>query len=129
MISLAVEPDNGETEYYSKRASELQSNVTIRNRSISGTLHHVDGYSLFDGDNAKHHLVLKLTADGGATIETKMTGGATVMKNYVTVSDGYCVYSVTDKDSQKVYVKASKNGKSIENVYDLTGLDLESGVG
>lgn len=125
MSSLSVEPDNGETEYYNKRASELQSDIVIWNRAISGTLHYVDGYSLFDGDTAKHHLVLKLTADGGVTIETKMTGGATVMKGYVTVSDGYCVYSVTDKDHQKIYIKASKDGKSIENIYDLSDLVLE----
>ena len=125
MISLIVEAGDDGTQYYEHTASELQSGISITGIEIKGTVNKVSGIVNFVGDNTDYHLVLKLTADGGVTIETKMTGGATVMKGYVTVDDGYCVYSVTDKDHQKIYVKASKDGKSIENVYDLSGLVLE----
>ncbi len=128
MISLSVEPGDGETLYYDKTGNELQSDIRIDGTSISGTLNSVDDYKTFSKDTSKHHLVLKLAAPDGGTIETKMTGGSTVMKNYVTVDDGYCVYSVTNKDAQKIYVKVTKSDKSVEKIYDLSGLTLGEAV-
>lgn len=125
MIGLSVKPGDGGTSYYGKRGDELQSNVGISDTKITGSLKYVDGYSTFDQDTSKHHLVLALTASDADKIETKMTGGSTVMKSYVTVDDGYCVYSVTDKDKQKIYVRATKGKGSVEKVYDLSGLTLE----
>lgn len=46
------------------------------------------------------------------------------MRDYVTVDDGFCVYSITDKDQQKIYVKATKNSGFTEKIYSLTGLTL-----
>lgn len=124
MISLSVEAGDGETSYYEHTANEYQSGIEITDTEIKGTLNKLDGVVLFKGDTANHHLVLKLAATGADKLETKMTGGSTVMKNYVTVSDGFCVYSITNKDQQKIYVKATKNGESVEKIYSLTGLTL-----
>ena len=125
MISLSVTPGDGETSYYDKTGNELQSDVTIDGKFIRGTLNYLDNYTTFLGDTAKHHLVLKLSSEDADKIETKMTGGQpSVMKDYVQVSDGFCVYSVTDEDGQKIHVKVTKGGKSAETIYDLTGLTL-----
>lgn len=128
MIGLSVEPGDRETQYYNKPASELQSGVEVHDTWITGTLKKTVGYSLFDGDNADHHLVLKLESSDAEKIETKMVGGATVMKDYVTVDDGFCVYSVTEKNKQKVFVKVTKGDKSTEYIYSLSGLTLADKV-
>lgn len=124
MISLSVTPGDGETPYYEKTGDDLQSDVWIDGTTIRGVLKYVDGYSPVPDDTAKHHLVLKLSADGAEKIETKMTGGPLIMTDYVTVDDGWCVYSVSNKDIQKIYVKATKDGETLEKVYDLIGLTL-----
>lgn len=124
MISLSVTPGDGETSYYEKTGNDLQSDVWVDGTTIRGVLNYVDDYSPVLGDTAKHHLVLKLSATGAEKIETKMTGGPLIMKDYVTVDDGWCVYSVTNKDIQKIYVKVTKNGETLEKVYDLIGLTL-----
>lgn len=124
MISLSVTPGDRETSYYTKTGSEIQSGVHIHDTSIFGTLNKLEDYKTFDQDTAQHHLVLKFSAKNADKLETKMTGGSLVMKDYVTVDDGFCVYSVTEPETQKVYVKATKNGNSVEEIYDLSGLVL-----
>lgn len=124
MISLSVDAGDGETQYYGHAANELQSGIVVSDNAIVGTLNKVPGIVNFKGDTSDYHLVLTLKADGADKLETKMTGGSLVMKDYVTVTDGFCMYSITNKDQQKIYVKATKNGKSVEKIYSLTGLTL-----
>lgn len=124
MISLSVEAGDGETSYYGHTANELQTGIVVTEDAIKGTLNNVPGVVNFEGDNADHHLVLKLRADSAEKLETKMTGGNLVMKDYVTVTDGFCMYSVTDKDQQKIHVKATKGELSTEKTYSLSQLVL-----
>ena len=124
MISLVVKAGDSGTDFYGKKGSELQSGITISGTKISGTLLKTTDYHTFGGDTANHHLVLSLASDNAEKIETKMTGGSLVMQDYVTVTDGYCVYSVTEKDTQKIYVKGTKGVDSDEKIYDLSGLTL-----
>lgn len=126
-MSLSVAAGDGETQYYTKPAKDLQSDIRIVGREILGNLKDTDDtYKVFDQDTAQHHLVLKLTSDNESTIETKMEGGSTVMKDYVTVDDGFCVYAITSKDDQKIHVKVTKGDTdSAEIIYDLSKLVLE----
>ena len=127
MISLSVEPGDGETQYYNKQGNELQEGVTIEGTKISGTLKKVTGYKLFGDDDEhteSHNLVLKLSSDDADKIETEMDG-STHMHGYVEVDDGFCVYRVDDKDTQKIRVKATKGNSNVVKEYDLSGLTLE----
>ena len=65
-------------------------------------------------------LALSLTANDGVTITTQLIGGTG--KKPVTVTDGFCVYRITNKDSQKVKVTFTK-GETVETkTYGLSGL-------
>ncbi len=84
------------------------------------------GYKLFGDDNdftESHNLVLKLSSTDAEKIETSMDG-STHMHGYVQVDDGWCVYRIEDKDTQKIRVKVTKGDKFVEKVYDLSGLIL-----
>ena len=122
-----VEAGDSERNYYDKPANELQEGIRISGNKISGTLKKVTGYKLFGDDNnmtESHNLVLKLSSDDAEKIETSMDG-STHMHGYVEVNDGYCVYRIENKDTQKIRVKVTKGDKFVEKVYDLSGLILE----
>ena len=73
-----------------------------------------------------HFLVLTFDPQEEETVETKIAGGPSVMRDYVDATiDKYCVYRIQDKYQQKIYVKTTKNMKSVEEIYDLSKLTLE----
>lgn len=123
MIRLSVEAVNGETRCYGKTASELQDNIVISEDVISGTLNEIAGYTAFEGSEQDgHFLALAFTFDEGTTLKTKIIGGK---HGEVDVTqDKYCVYRITDKDTQQIQLSAEKDGKSETKAYRLTGLSL-----
>lgn len=67
-------------------------------------------------------MVLNLSSEDGE-IQTKVTGeggGDT----FVTVDDGFCVYRLKS-NKQKIEIKVTKNGHSMTEVYDLSGLTFK----
>lgn len=128
MISATVEAGDSGTEYLNKPASELQENIRIINTNISGTLHKVDDFVDFNPDEPSeqsgHYLVLKMAPLEEATIKTKIIGGT---KPEVTVDDGFCVYRIKDKNSQKIQISTTKGESTATIVYDLSRLILEEG--
>ena len=91
---------------------------------VSGTLKYVTGYTQFSGTDAEqsgHYLALKVESSNGATLYVKGSDS----QYSALESDGIIVIRVTDKDSQKIEIKASKSGQDTEFVYDLSGLTLE----
>lgn len=105
---------------------ELQSDISIKGSKITGTLKHVTDYTDFTtdaGEQEGNFLALDLKAKEGVTIKTQVIGGD---HGEVTVTDGFCVYRIKSKDTQKIKVTFEK-GETIETTtYDLTGLDCQS---
>lgn len=113
----------GESEVYTHRASDFQSNILVKNEAISGTLKSVEGITEFpEGEQDGHFLALALTAKEGTTIKTKVING---VHDEVTVEDGFCLYRITDKDNQKIQVNYEGEGVKLTSVYDLSGLVME----
>ncbi len=113
--------DSG-TSRYNKNASELQENITISDTKITGKLLYVDSYSDFSTDESKqkgNFLALDLTATNQGKIMTQLIGGSGEPKE---VTDGFCVYRITNPKTQKVSVTVSKDTYSDTTVYDLSGL-------
>ena len=126
MISITVDAGDSDTPYLGKNASELQSNIQISTRNhITGTLHKIDSFEGFDPVNLEnqsgHYLVLKLASEDKATIKTKIGDEG----KEVQVDDGFCVYRIKDKNTQKIYVTAEKDNMSNTDTFDLSGLMLE----
>lgn len=81
---------------------------------------HVIGFTTaFPGESEGNFLALSLTAKSGVEITTGLINGNHGM---VKVTDGFCVYRITDKSKQKVKVEFKKDDVVETKVYDLTGL-------
>lgn len=106
--------------------SALQSDVAVSGNKITGSLAFVDDYTGFSGDpdlQEGHFLALKFTAAEGVTVKVKLVGGE---GQEVTLDeDMNIVIRITDTDTQKVAVTATKGIAETKRVYDLTGLTLE----
>ena len=123
MTGLTIKAVDDETKCYGKNASDLQSGIVISESAITGTLKHVTGYEQFnpsdDSEQSGNFLALSLTSEDEAEIKTQLVGGT---KGEVVVDDGFCVYRITDHESQKVKVSVTKGEDTVTRTYDLSGL-------
>ncbi len=126
MISLSVNAMDGETDVYGLNVSDLQSGIVIGESDISGTLLYVSEYPGFNGsdisEQSGNYLALKVDVPEGANVTTELVNGK---KGAVDLTaDKFCVYRITDKDTQQIKFTVSKNEESKVSVYSLTGLTL-----
>ncbi len=117
---------DGGTNVYGLNVNQLQSGIVIGDSEISGTLLHVDGYTGFNGsdptEQSGNYLALKVEIPDGANVTTQLVNGK---HGPVDLSeDKFCVYRITDKDTQQIKFTVSKGDQSKESVYSLTGLAL-----
>lgn len=118
----SVTATDDSTERYGKQASDLQENIVISGNKITGNLKYVSDYTDFSKTTEQqsgNFLALDLAATNQGTITTQLVGGYGEPKP---VTDGFCVYRITDPKSQKVSVTVSKDEYSDTVVYDLSGL-------
>jgi len=115
---------------YGKSAADLQSGITVNTDSVAGTLHHVDGYTGFNSseviEQSGNFLALDFSAtptDSQVTVE--LVGGTKGPVQLTYPGDMFCVFRITNKDTQSIKVTAVKDGQTTEKVYSLTQLTLE----
>ena len=107
----------------------MQTNVSVANDAITGTLKHITGYIGFSSnvdEQSGNYIALKVstTPTDGATTTVELVGGT---KGPVKLdSDMNIVIRVTNKDAQSVKVIATKGTESITKTYSLTGVTLEA---
>lgn len=130
MNSLSVEADTSTgTTLLGKAASDLQTDIAIDDDyKVTGTLKYVDDYTGFSGDPAEqvgNFIALDFSADDGCTIEVELTNGAHPGWKALD-DDGILVCRITDKDEQKINVRAynPETETTSEITLDLSGLTL-----
>ena len=111
-----------------KSASDLQSDIVINNtnRTISGTLKHVTGYTQFSGDVSEqsgNYLAVKLESNPDADIYIRLWNNKDWKK---LDDDGILIGRISNTDAQKLYVKVVNGGDINYYTYSLTGLTLAS---
>lgn len=120
---------SGGTDLLGKTANELAEGVSIKSTEITGTLHYVSEYVGFHGSDPEqqegNYLPLQIdlgkTSDAEVTIElTESTKGPVKLD-----PDMLFVGRITNKDTQKIIVKATKNKTTKELTYTLSNLVLE----
>ena len=119
----------GSKTYYGKRADELQSDVTVKDTEITGTLKYAEGVQIMLHEpkyQEGNFLVLDFNAEPEETeIEVELQGGEPINPGLNKVDDGYCVFRITDKDTQKIHVVGTNGSKKFDKVYSLTNLTVE----
>lgn len=118
---------------YGKSAADLQSGITVNTDSVAGTLLYVDGYTGFNAseplEQSGNFLALDFSAtptDSQVTVE--LVGGSKGPVQLTYPGDMFCVFRITNKDTQSIKVKAVKDGQTTEKVYSLTQLTLQPSV-
>lgn len=115
-----IGPLSGDTIQYGKRASELQSGITIdKDRILHGTLHYVKGYEEFNPSNVAeqsgNYIAMQLPDTETCEI-TSASGTKSLPKD-----DRQLVWRVKDQDAT-LRVKTEER----EETYSASGLTLES---
>ena len=108
--------------------SELQSDVTISGRSITGTLSYIDSGELVTAFGAGNFIALKFTLPSGyESTAVKVGIDPTEGTGLVPLDeDMNAVIKVTDKDEQKIVVIAGEGIDIYQRRYDLSGLTCEA---
>ena len=105
---------------------DLQANVKVGRRSVSGTLHYVTGYTGFSSNPAEqsgHYVVIHADSDDATAITAKMfPSGREVELD----SDRTIIIRVTNINNQRVTFTATKEGEApVSKTFSFTGLNLE----
>lgn len=132
--TVLVKPMTGAETAYEKRVSDLQDDVVISaNRKIGGTLHYVTGYTGFNGSDSTeqsgHYLALDFADNwlgdtDPTTFTVELKGGK---KGPVTLTelDAFCVFRVTNPNTQSIKVVSTDSTGTTTVEYSLKGLTLE----
>lgn len=123
----------GETDAYGKTGNDLQTNVNVSRTAVTGTLKYVTGYTGFNGSELNeqegNYLALDFSTDmdaEGATVKVELVNGTKGEVQLTYPGDMFCVFRVTDKNTQNIRVTATKEGATSTRELDLSGLVLES---
>lgn len=130
---VLIEPVAGTETKYGKKVSDLQDDVVINtNRRITGTLHYVDGYTDFSsvvGEQSGHYLALDFAdnwlGDTDPTTFTVELKGGTKGPVTLTELDAFCVFRVTNPNTQSIEVVSTNSTGTTKVTYSLKGLTLE----
>lgn len=109
--------------------SDVQTNVTIENNAISGTLKYVDSGALADGWGAGNFLALDLSSndfDDLTSVKVGMEPSAgSGLVELINDPDKNGVFKVTDKYNQKFVIVSTDGKNTVTQKYALSGLTLE----
>lgn len=116
-------------DLFGKTASDLQSNITVNKKSITGTLKYIADYSSAGygtGEDSGNYLVIHCEVPDveGVTYTVEVVGG--VHGPQTLDEDGICICRIANKNSQTIKVVASKTGyESVTRTFTLTGLTCQ----
>ena len=126
---MSVDADISASEdLFGKTVSDLQENVEIKNKAITGTLKYLDDYTGFSSITAEqsgNYLAIHAADSKADSITAELVGGT---KGPVTLDDdGLIVFRIANKNTQSIKVTSYKNGVAKDvKTYSLTGLTLEA---
>ncbi len=110
-------------DLFGKVASDLQSEVTLNDDTIEGTLKYVDDYTGFSGkveEQSGNYLVLHVDTTSEEDVYVELVNG--VSGPVKLDEDKVIVLRIADKDTQQVKVTAG----NLEKLCSLEGLTLET---
>lgn len=117
---------DGSTDFWGTTASDMQSDVTVTGKAITGTLTKLTSGSLVDvwGEGYFLGLAFDDFSEGLTYEDVKVGLAPTEGAGMITLdSDQMGVFKITDKDTQKLAVLQEKEGVGrLLELYDLSGL-------
>ncbi|MBQ6040038.1 MAG: hypothetical protein IJL32_04595 [Oscillospiraceae bacterium] len=110
------------------KVSDMQSDITISGSTITGTLKYLDGdNAITQVWGAGNFLCLKFPDADIETSTVKVGLEPSAGSGLVELDpDKNGVFKITDKLSQKFVVQITKDGETVVQRYDLSGLTCET---
>lgn len=113
-------------EYWGTKVSAMQTDVSIANGAITGTLHKLTSGQLVTDWGEGYFLALKFTKNNAAITSIKVGLNPSVSSGLVELdADMDGVFKITDKDAQDFEILVSDGSVSYAIMLDLSGLTLE----
>lgn len=127
-INITVEAMDPSSSILGKPVSELQENITVGEKEITGKLLYAEnftGYSVNTALQEGNFLALQFACDvDGATVTSELLGGTSGEKTLD--ADMNAVYRITNAAAQSVKVTATKDKDSVTKTFILSGLETAS---
>lgn len=128
MTSATVSPEDGSTDFWGTTASQMQSDVSVSGKKITGTLTKLTSGQLVTDRGEGYFLALKFSnfTSGLTYADVKVGLSPAEGSGLVALdSDQNGVFKITNKDIQKLVVQQEKTGVGrLTEFYDLSGLTL-----
>ena len=128
MTSATVAPESGSTDFWGTTASQMQNDISVSGKKITGTLTKLTSGQLVTDWGEGYFLALKFSnfTSGLTYSDVKVGLSPTAGSGLVALdSDQNGVFKITDKDAQKFVIAQEKTGVGrLTEFYDLSGLTL-----
>lgn len=112
-------------EYWGTKVSDMQSDVTVANGAITGTLTKLTSGQLVTDWGEGYFLALKFTKNNAKITSIKVGLNPSAGSGLVELdSDMDGVFKITDKDTQRFEILVSDGNVSYAMLFDLSGLTL-----
>ena len=115
-----------DTDLFGKSVTDLQSDITIEDNTISGTLKHVTDYTDFSSiaeEQSGNYIALRCKADSADSVYVQVSGSENPPVKLD--DDGIVVLRIKD-NIQTITFTAVANGIAETITYSLTGLVLSA---
>lgn len=124
--TLNVEVPTGATTVGNKTVNDLQDSIEVNGTELLGVSNYVTGFNMFPNTPNGNFIALKFTSDNGVTIKTKLVNAKETTDWQTLDSDGIMIVRITDKTTQSLIVRAEKDGKTTENIFNLARLTIDA---
>lgn len=129
MTGVTVEAEAADTNIFGHTVSDLQTDVSVSNGAITGTLKYVDSGALATDWGPGNFLVLKFSDldERAATVKVGLEPSrGSGLVDIIPDPDRNGVFKISDKDTQKfVVVSSDTSGSKTKQEFDLSGLTVE----
>lgn len=130
-LDVTVEPEAGTTEVYDALVSTLQSNVSVKDKEITGTLKFVEGGLAQSGPLAGdgNFLALKFSSIPADATSVKIgltNSQGTGLVELLGDPDMNSVGKIADKNLQKFRVEVTRPSGVVAKEWDLSNLVCET---
>ena len=113
-VKLTVTVPGPKEKFFEREANSFQNDILMGSDFLCGKLYHQTGWTEFSSNVNKqegYYVCLKAEATEQAQIYTRLINGNTKEEKQMT--DGYCVYRISDPETQKIRITAKKDEKVV----------------
>ena len=129
-VTLSILPSNASV--YGVDVADIQDNVSLANKKVTGTLKYLDGDNAIVNEWGEgNFLAVTFTAANWSAYDSVKVGleptqGSGLVELIGHLDDLDSVFKIGNDVTQKFVIESKKGTKTLKQVFDLSGLELEA---